>query len=108
MLQRMHAAAERFGRLPIVSKTLMLFLALSVIVGIGGCDIGLVSAVVTSPVSKTPRSKSRMLPQLRKIRRTRLTLPNLLEKSQPRASPIGVRTYGHQRGAGETPNVPLF
>ena len=50
MLQRMHAAAERFGRLPIVSKTLMLFLALSVIVGIGRCGIGLVSAVVTSPV----------------------------------------------------------
>src|SRR5215204_1215676 len=48
-----------------------------------------------------------MLPQLRKIRRTRLNLPNLLEKSQPRASPIRVRTYGHQRGAGQTPNVPL-
>src|SRR5215207_2217192 len=48
-----------------------------------------------------------MLSQLRKIRRTRLNLPNLLEKSQPRASPIRVRTYGHQRGAGQTPNVPL-
>jgi len=50
VLQRMHAAAERFGRLPIVSKALMLFLAF-VIVGIGGCGIGLVSAVVTSPVN---------------------------------------------------------
>ena len=51
MLQRIHAAAERFGRLRIVSKALMLFLALSVVVGIGGCGIGLVSTVVTSPVS---------------------------------------------------------
>jgi len=56
MLQRMHAAAERFGRLPIVSKTLMLFLALSVVVGIGECGIGLVSAVSSHrPCKLRPR-----------------------------------------------------
>jgi hypothetical protein len=52
MLQRIHAAAERFGRLPIVSKALMLFLALSVVVGIGECGIGLVSAAATAPVRR--------------------------------------------------------
>ena len=37
--------------MPIVSKALMLFLALSVVVGIGRCSIGLVPAVVTTLVS---------------------------------------------------------